>query len=367
MKEAKSLDAVNQYYASLKHPPLPTKEEQEIGKTMDVHRFVEAFHQAKRELKQPTNEEILAKLNETRKPGETAKWGEERLRKAMEECARRKTNKTAFQNEKTMRRKAIQFAKKADLNQLGEAALKARNKLVLHNRRLIPKIAEKYAAFAQKTDLIQEGEVGLITAAKHFDWTRGIRFNSYARYWISQAVQRFAVQQTGTGRIPFHVGQKIIKFHRRKNELTNELGREPSNQEVFNELGFGKNDVEAVNHALNFQGTTRLDKPIQDGEDATRVGILREGPEAQSVADSTERRTFSQEIREALLKAKNDRVISKEQLALLEEYYGISGEGEMGLRKLGKKHGKSGERVRQIIARAYERLRENPLFRELAD
>src|SRR3954468_5720173 len=149
---------------------------------------------------------------------------------------------------------------------------RARKKLIERNLRLVISVAKRYRGMGLPfEDLIQEGNLGLVRAVEKFDPERGYRLSTYVTWWIRQAIGRAISDKGRTIRVPVHAGEKIRKMTRTYNQLSAELGREPTDEEIAQRLGWKLDEVrdpkEATPHA-----TTSLNGPLGPGEDASELG-----------------------------------------------------------------------------------------------
>jgi RNA polymerase primary sigma factor len=235
----------------------------------------------------------------------------------------------------------------------------AEERLITSNTRLVVSIAKKYIGRGVPfLDLIQEGNLGLLRAARKFDYRRGNKFSTYATWWIRQAVTRALADQSRTIRIPVHMGDQINRFLRMSHRLTQELGREPSNEELAEALGVPLKKVEQMiqvaRHPLSLEMPTDEDK---DSE----LGDFIEDADAVAPAEAASQTMLSEQIQEIL------QALPPREVRILQLRYGLSGGELYTLEQVGKKMGITRERVRQIEAKALSRLRHPTHSRRLKD
>jgi RNA polymerase primary sigma factor len=259
-----------------------------------------------------------------------------------------------FENLQTLFREASRYpllsaAEEVELAQAIERGdLDAKERLINSNLRLVVSIARKYQGLGLPLgDLIQEGILGLIRASEKFDWRRGFKFSTYATLWIRQAIQRGLSNTSRTIRIPVHVEQRQRKLARTAQELTLELGREPTDEELAKKA---KLDVETVRDLREAsQAVTSLDQPVGDEGDTTLGELFAsERPEpSEEIVDSE--RLDAVEAALEHLPARERKVI--------ELRFGLADGQEKTLDAVGRELGISKERVHQIEDDALRQLR----------
>jgi len=218
------------------------------------------------------------------------------------------------------------------------------------NLRFVISVAKKYQnRGVSLTDLIQEGNVGLVTAARKFDPEQGVKFISYAVWWIRQAILASLANQGRAVRVPLNRASDLARIFREKERLKQELGREPTSEELGKATDLTPELVESL-QTLN-AAEIRLDAPIGDSEDSQLVErfITEEAAEPEIEVES---RLLTEAITEALgtLEARDAKV--------LRLYFGLEGEREHTLEEIGTMLGVTRERIRQLRDRALRRLRE---------
>ena len=251
---------------------------------------------------------------------------------------------------------AIEVGKKKatekDIEKLNEAVEEGREAfdiLTESNLRLVVSIAKKFLGRGmQFQDLIQEGNMGLMKAVKKFDHTRGFKFSTYATWWIKQAITRAIADQARTIRIPVHMVETINKLVRTQRKLTQELRRDPTPQEIANEMGISVEKVQQIQKIA--QEPVSFETPVGEEDDST-LGDFIHDHDTPSPLDYTMNEKFKEEI-DAVLKTLTPR---EEKVIRLRNGFG-DGKPHT-LEEIGKEFDITRERIRQIEAKALRRLR----------
>ena len=249
--------------------------------------------------------------------------------------------------------------RREELQKLIRDGWQAREHLITANSRLVISVAKKYMGRGVPfLDLIQEGNIGLIRAAKKFDYRRGYKFSTYATWWIRQAVSRALADQGRTIRVPVHMGDKINKLLRVQHQLTQKLGRKPTIDELADELETSPQKVENIIQVARIP--LSLETPTDDDEDSVLGDFIQDND--IPAPDDTATYNLLRKHLEIVLDS-----LPPREAKILQLRYGLLDGQAYTLEEVGRKMGVTRERIRQIESQALSRLRHPAIHRKLME
>jgi RNA polymerase primary sigma factor len=226
----------------------------------------------------------------------------------------------------------------------------ARALMIKANLRLVVKIAHDYANLGLPLlDLVSEGNIGLMKAVERFDPAKGGKLSTYAAWWIKQSIKRALANQSKTIRLPVHLVDKISKMRRVSLQMSEELGREPTDDELAEEIGLSSRKISQIKTVST--RPTSLDAPISDG-DSIEFGEIIGDEDAQTPFELLRDKNLRGELRELL------QVLDDRERKIIFQRFGLDGGKPKTLEEVGKRFGVTRERIRQLQNLALAKMRQ---------
>jgi len=326
----------------------PIEDQQEEEWTPDEHfrlLYVYFKNMAVESLLTPKEEiEVSAKIKKCEAKAKEIKTILDKALNGKDSKSKRNGHRNGREKELSKRIERLNAFRKA----YTEKAKELKERFVKANLRLVVSIAKRYMGRGLPlSDLIQEGNVGLMRAVERFDHTKGYKFSTYASWWIHQAISRSLLDQTRTIRVPVYVLEQASKVYRISSMLHKEMGKKPLPEEVAERAGISVEGVKRILESTN--DAARLDSPILDGEKTTLLDFIadEDSPAPDSIMAKG---ALTKRIREALS------LLTPREEEIVRLRFGIDQESTYTLDEIGKKFDLTRERIRQIEKRALEKL-----------
>jgi RNA polymerase primary sigma factor len=329
----------------------------EMVDELDAEEFARDARRARDEdlaLKAPTNDPVRMYLKEIGKVPLLTAEQEVTLAKAIEDGeAATKELETATNG------KRPSADKLAEMRRVERAGQLAKKKLIEANLRLVVSIAKRYVGRGMLfLDLIQEGNLGLIRAVEKFDYTKGYKFSTYATWWIRQAITRAIADQARTIRIPVHMVETINKLIRIQRQLLQDLGREPTPEEIGREMEFTPEKVREILKVS--QEPVSLETPIGEEEDS-HLGDFIEDSDAVVPVDAASFILLQEQLDSVL------HTLSEREKKVIQLRFGLTDGHTRTLEEVGREFGVTRERIRQIESKTLSKLRHPSRSQKLRD
>lgn len=226
----------------------------------------------------------------------------------------------------------------------------AREEMIKANLRLVVKIARDYEGYGLPlVDLVNEGNIGLMKAVERFDPSKGAKLSTYSAWWIKQSIKRALANQSKTIRLPVHMTEKLFNMRRVAMTMQEELGREPTDDELANELGVTAAQINQWRSVASRPSS--LNAPIGDDEDSNTIAEVVPDVSAGTPYQDLEGKTTTEMLEELM-----DKLDPREAM-ILKYRFGLEGDGEQTLEEIGHEFGVTRERIRQVQMIALEKLR----------
>jgi RNA polymerase primary sigma factor len=330
----------------------------EMVDELDAEEFAREARSARDDelaLKAPTNDPVRMYLKEIGKVPLLTAEQEVILAKAIEEgeAATAELDKAADSGKK------LSTTRLRELQRVERSGQLAKKKLIEANLRLVVSIAKRYVGRGMLfLDLIQEGNLGLIRAVEKFDYTKGYKFSTYATWWIRQAITRAIADQARTIRIPVHMVETINKLIRIQRQLLQDLGREPTPEEIGREMEFSPEKVREILKVS--QEPVSLETPIGEEEDS-HLGDFIEDSDAVVPVDAASFILLQEQLDSVL------HTLSEREKKVIQLRFGLTDGHPRTLEEVGREFGVTRERIRQIESKTLSKLRHPSRSQKLRD